>query len=240
MGGRLIPSAPAGPQSRPPPPAVWGLQRPSAPTTGVRAAGAPNACHPAPPRAHGPRDARAGAANAFTTSERERAWVSKKETLTNFEGGVGLTPKAYSEPAPGEGGVSVVGKPSSERISVAGTSGAGRPERGQVSCLGELLRRGRPGWRLAGPRHFGPTESQRACRTWACLGNPAARGSPGKSAGTQLALRTSVGARMKLSWGWGECSEPSFLCLSKSENNTARIWKEKKRTLFPNAARLTE
>lgn len=76
----------------------WGLQRPSAPTTGVRAAGAPNSCHPAPAQARGIRDAGAGLLKPSTPAT-GRAWVSKKERLTNFEGGVDLMPKDDSEPA---------------------------------------------------------------------------------------------------------------------------------------------
>lgn len=77
----------------------WGLQRPSAPTTGVRAAGAPNSCHPAPAQARGIRDARAGAAKAFNTSDRASLGFQERETLTNFEGGVDLMPKDDSEQA---------------------------------------------------------------------------------------------------------------------------------------------
>ena len=73
---------------------------------------------------------------------------------------------------------------------------------------------GRQGWRLAGPGRFGQTESQRACRTWACLGNRAGRGSPGKSARTLLELRTR-GARLDLSWGRGAQSPPFYVLANR-------------------------
>lgn len=139
----------------------WGPERPSAPTTGVRAAGAPNSCHPAPAQAQGTLDTGAGAAEAFSTSERASLGFQERETSTNFEaGGVSLMPKDNSEPV-GEGGVSVSAKPSFARVSRAGTLGEGRPggrgdcgeEGGGAACcrpsrdaLGKLSPRG-----LAGP-----------------------------------------------------------------------------------------
>lgn len=72
---------------------------------------------------------------------------------------------------------------------------------------------GRQGWRLAGPGHVGQTESQRACRTRACLGKRAGRGSPGKSARSLLEL--SRGARLDLSGGRGAQSPPFYVLANR-------------------------
>lgn len=161
MGGRLIPSAPGGPQSRSPPPAVGGRSDRVRPR---QVSGRPALLTPATPPLPRPKGPWTPALGLLKPSvpARGRAWVSKKERLplTLKPGGVSLMPKDNSEPV-GEGGVSVSAKPSFARVSRAGTLGEGRPggrgdcgeEGGGAACcrpgrdaLGKLSPRG-----LAGP-----------------------------------------------------------------------------------------
>lgn len=166
----------------------WGPERPSAPTTGVRAAGAPNSCHPAPAQAQGTLDTGAGAAEAFSTSERASLGFQERETSTNFEAG-GCEPDAKRQFGTGRRGWSFGLRKAFLCESLKG----GNPRRGQAGGQGGLRRRGRWGGMLpARPRRFGQTESQRACGTCVCLGNPTGRGSSGKSAAILLQVSTSL------------------------------------------------